>query len=73
MAVLFWYLENSDDSVLYYAVAYIGQVTFYKVPEQNGHVKLVNLYTLSFLGSLCNKYLIWDLFFTVQKYFKRGA
>ena len=38
MAVLFWYLVKSDASVRYCTVAVTGQVTFYKVPEQNGQV-----------------------------------
>ena len=38
MAVLFWDLVKSDASVRYGIVAYTGQVTFYKVPETQGHV-----------------------------------
>ena len=43
MAVLFLYLVKSDANVRYCAVAYTEQVTFYKAPEQHGHVKLVTL------------------------------
>ena len=45
IAVVFWYLVKSD---LVYSVhvfcTYTGQVTFHKVPEKHGHVKLVTLY-----------------------------
>ena len=34
---LVWYLVKSDTNVHYCTVAYTGQVTFYKVPEQQGH------------------------------------
>ena len=44
MVVLVWYLVQSDTSVCYFALAYTGRVTFYKVPEQHGHVNLVTLY-----------------------------
>ena len=46
MAFLFWYLVKSDASVRYSTVAYTGQVTFYKVPEQHGHAYLATLYEL---------------------------
>ena len=38
--MFFWYLIQSDLSSLGYCtvVQYTGQVTFYKVPEINGHV-----------------------------------
>ena len=29
---------------------YIGQITFYKVPEKHGHVKLVALYFIKILS-----------------------
>ena len=35
MAVLFWYLVNSDASD--WTVAYTGHVTLYKVPETHGY------------------------------------
>ena len=38
MAVFFRHLVKSDVSVRYCTVAYAGRVTFYKVPEQHGHV-----------------------------------
>ena len=39
MAVLFWYLVESDlSSVGYCTEAYTRQVTVYKVPEKHGHV-----------------------------------
>ena len=40
MAPCFWYHVKGT-----FTVAYIGQVTFYKVPEKHSHVNLVNLYT----------------------------
>ena len=38
MAVLFWYLVESDASVRYLTVVDTGQVTFYRVLEIHGHV-----------------------------------
>ena len=38
MAVFFWYRVKSDVSERYNKVAYNGQATFYKVPEQHSHV-----------------------------------
>ena len=37
----------SDASLRYCTVAYTEQVTFYKVPETHGHMKMVTLYTMS--------------------------
>ena len=46
MAVCQRYLVKHDLlSVRYCIVAYTG-VTFYKVPEQNGHVNLIGLYII---------------------------
>ena len=52
MAVCFWYPVKRDLSSAVYTctevykctVAYTGQVSFYKVPEKNGHLNLVTLY-----------------------------
>ena len=41
MAVCFWYLVESDASLRYCTEAYTGQVTYDKVPEQHGHLKIV--------------------------------
>ena len=35
MAVFFWHLVENDSSSVH---PYTGQITFYKVPETNGHV-----------------------------------
>ena len=48
MAVFFWYLLKSGLSSVFVKctllLVYTGQVTLYKVPEQQGHVYLVTLY-----------------------------
>ena len=57
MAVCFWFLVKRDlSSVRYCTVAYTS-LTFYKVPEQHGHVYLVGLYK-SFFNKLRGKLLI---------------
>ena len=38
MAVLVWYLVNSDASVRQCTATYTGQVTFQRVAETHGHV-----------------------------------
>ena len=78
MTVLAWYLvKRGLSSVRYCTVAYTI-VTFYKVPEQHGHVYLVGLY-ISILNCTLMYYieLNFDLLFllstvlyiTVQYYF----
>ena len=44
MAVLFWHLEKITCPVNANLQLYTGQVTFNKVSETHGHVKLVTLY-----------------------------
>ena len=44
MAVFFLYLVKCDATIRYCTVAYSGQDNFSKVPEKQGHVKLVTLY-----------------------------
>ena len=46
MAVLFRYLLKSETSFRYYVITFTEQVTFSKVPEKHGHVKLVTLYII---------------------------
>ena len=43
MAMCLWNIEEKNLSS---TVAYTGQVTFYKVPEQHGYVYLVRLYVI---------------------------
>ena len=50
MAVLFWYFVKSDASVTLLS-------TFYKVPEQHDHVKLVTLYS-KLAVSPCQQYFL---------------
>ena len=45
LSVLFWYfVKKSDASEPNCTVAYTGEVTYYIVPQQDGHVYLVTLY-----------------------------
>ena len=44
MAVFFWYLVKVTCPVYATVNVYTGLVTFYKVPETHGHVKLVTIH-----------------------------
>ena len=43
MVVFFWYLVKIDCTVYTIVHAYIGQIIFYKVLKQHGHIYLVTL------------------------------
>ena len=47
----FWYLGNSDLSSVHVYRCVHWQVTFYWVPDEHGHVKLVTLYKSDSLGN----------------------
>ena len=57
MAMCFWYPVKHNLSSVCYCTVVCTSVTFYKIPEQHGHVYFVGLYLHDICLLWCNHFL----------------